>query len=54
MSSGVPARARKHANFPYYGSDIELQTTYMLDNLKKTFELRAHRSIRCQGAGIHD
>ena len=35
---GVPAHARKHASFPYYGSDIELQTTYVLDNLKKTFE----------------
>jgi len=36
--TGVPAGARKHASFPYYGSDIELQTAYVLDNLKKTFE----------------
>ena len=32
------AGARQHASFPYYGSDIELQTAYVLDNLKKTFE----------------
>ena len=36
--TGVPAVARKHENFPYYGSDIELQTAYILDNLKRTFE----------------
>jgi enamine deaminase RidA (YjgF/YER057c/UK114 family) len=36
--TGVPASARKHVNFPYYGSDIELQTAYVLENLKKTFE----------------
>jgi enamine deaminase RidA (YjgF/YER057c/UK114 family) len=34
----VPQQARKHAGFPYYGSDIELQTAYVLDNLKITFE----------------
>ena len=36
--SGVPAEARKHPNFPFYGSDIKLQTTYILNNLKQTFE----------------
>jgi reactive intermediate/imine deaminase len=36
--TGVPTHARKHANFPYYGSDIKLQTAYVLDNLKQTFE----------------
>jgi reactive intermediate/imine deaminase len=36
--SGVPTQARKHANFPYYGSDIKLQTAYVLENLKQTFE----------------
>jgi reactive intermediate/imine deaminase len=36
--TGVPAEARKHANFPYYGSDIKLQAAYILNNLKKTFE----------------
>jgi reactive intermediate/imine deaminase len=36
--TGVPAEARKHPNFPYYGSDIKLQTTYILNNLKQTFE----------------
>jgi enamine deaminase RidA (YjgF/YER057c/UK114 family) len=37
-ATGVPQQARKHASFPYYGSDIELQTAYVLDNLSKTFE----------------
>jgi len=36
--TGVPAQARRHESFPYYGSDIELQTAYVLDNLSKTFE----------------
>jgi reactive intermediate/imine deaminase len=36
--TGVPAVARKHQNFPYYGSDIKLQTAYILNNLKQTFE----------------
>jgi reactive intermediate/imine deaminase len=35
--TGVPAQARKHPNFPYYGSDIKLQTRYILDNFNKTF-----------------
>jgi len=38
FKDGVPAQARRHVSFPYYGSDIELQTAYILDNLKKTFE----------------
>jgi enamine deaminase RidA (YjgF/YER057c/UK114 family) len=37
-ATGVPPQARKQENFPYYGSDIELQTAYVLENLKKTFE----------------
>jgi reactive intermediate/imine deaminase len=36
--TGVPPQARKKEGFPFYGSDIELQTTYILENLKKTFE----------------
>jgi len=36
--TGVPAEARKRQGFPFYGSDIELQTQYILENLKKTFE----------------
>jgi reactive intermediate/imine deaminase len=36
--TGVPTHARKHPNFPFYGSDIKLQTAYILDNLRKTFE----------------
>jgi reactive intermediate/imine deaminase len=35
--TGVPAQARRHPSFPYYGSDIKLQTRYVLDNLKQTF-----------------
>ena len=35
--TGVPEPARRHANFPYYASDIKLQTRYVLDNLKRTF-----------------
>src|SRR5262249_27640090 len=36
--TGVPPEARKHENFPFYGSDIERQTGYILEKLKKTFE----------------
>jgi reactive intermediate/imine deaminase len=36
--TGVPPEARKHSNFPFYGSDIKLQTRYILENLKQTFE----------------
>jgi enamine deaminase RidA (YjgF/YER057c/UK114 family) len=36
--TGVPTEARRHPNFPYYGSDIKLQTAYILNNLKQTFE----------------
>jgi len=35
--TGVPEQARRHPNFPYYSSDIKLQTHYILDNLKQTF-----------------
>jgi enamine deaminase RidA (YjgF/YER057c/UK114 family) len=35
--TGVPAEARTHPNFPYYGSDIKLQTRYILENFKETF-----------------
>ena len=38
FNTGVPPEARKKDGFPFYGSDIELQTTYILENLKKTFE----------------
>jgi enamine deaminase RidA (YjgF/YER057c/UK114 family) len=37
FKTGVPPEARKRAGFPFYGSDIELQTAYILENLKKTF-----------------
>jgi reactive intermediate/imine deaminase len=35
--TGVPAEARKHPGFPYYGSNIKLQTHYILKNLERTF-----------------
>jgi len=38
FTTGIPAEARRHPSFPYYGSDIERQTEYVLGNLKKTFE----------------
>ena len=38
FKTGVPAEARKREGFPFYGSDIELQTEYVLKNLKRTFE----------------
>jgi reactive intermediate/imine deaminase len=38
FKTGVPAHARRHPSFPYYNSDIKLQTRYVLDNLKRTFE----------------
>lgn len=38
FKTGVPPEARKHPNFPYYGSDIKLQTRYVLENLKRTFK----------------
>ncbi len=38
FKTGVPPEARKKENFPFYGSDIELQTEFVLQNLKRTFE----------------
>jgi reactive intermediate/imine deaminase len=35
--TGVPSEARTNPNFPYHGSDIKLQTRYILENLRKTF-----------------
>jgi enamine deaminase RidA (YjgF/YER057c/UK114 family) len=36
FKTGVPKEARKDSNFPFYGSDIKLQTKYILENLKRT------------------
>ena len=38
FKTGVPPAARKRENFPFYSSDIELQTEFVLQNLKRTFE----------------
>src|SRR5439155_1201544 len=35
---GVAAAARQDPAFPYYGSDIQKQTRYVLDNLRSTFK----------------
>jgi reactive intermediate/imine deaminase len=37
FKTGVPLEARKNPAFPYYGSDIKLQTDYILKNLSRTF-----------------
>jgi enamine deaminase RidA (YjgF/YER057c/UK114 family) len=38
FSTGVAPEAKRHPNFPYYGSDIKLQTTFIMEGLKRTFE----------------
>src|SRR5438105_924478 len=35
--SGVPPEARQDPAFPYYGSDIQKQTRYVLENLRSVF-----------------
>ena len=35
--TGIPPEAKVNPNFPYYGSDIKLQTRYILENMTKTF-----------------
>ena len=35
--TGVAPEARVDPAFPYYGSDIQRQTRYILENLRKTF-----------------
>ena len=37
FKTGVPAEARTNPAFPYYGSDIKLQTHYILKSLQQTF-----------------
>ncbi len=34
FKTGVPKEAQRDPNFPYYASDIKLQTKYVLENLK--------------------
>ena len=36
--TGVPPEARQDAAFPYYGSTIQKQTRYILNNLKSVFD----------------
>src|SRR5581483_9380951 len=36
--TGVPPEARRHPAFPYYGSDIERQTRYVLDNIAGVYK----------------
>ena len=37
FKTGVPTEAKTNLAFPYYGSDIKLQTHYILKNLQRTF-----------------
>jgi enamine deaminase RidA (YjgF/YER057c/UK114 family) len=37
FKTGIPSEARTNPLFPYYGSDIKLQTEYILKNLQRTF-----------------
>ena len=37
FKTGVPPEAKTNPAFPYYGSDIKLQTNYILKNLQRTF-----------------
>src|SRR5256885_702903 len=36
--TGVPPEARQHPAFPYYGSDIQKQSRYILENLRSVFQ----------------
>jgi enamine deaminase RidA (YjgF/YER057c/UK114 family) len=36
--TGVPAEARQDPAFPYYGSDIQKQARYVLNNLRSVFK----------------
>ena len=36
--TGVPSQARQDPAFPYYGSDIQKQTRYILNNLRSVFQ----------------
>src|ERR1700754_4291117 len=38
FKTGGPKEARKDPNFPFYGSDIKLQSRYILKNIKNTLE----------------
>jgi enamine deaminase RidA (YjgF/YER057c/UK114 family) len=38
FSTGIAPEARRNNAFPYYGSDIKLQTTYIMEGLKQIFE----------------
>ena len=44
--TGVPPEARSDPAFPYYSSNVERQTSYVLDNLEAT--------LRAAGAGLAD
>ncbi len=44
--TGIPPEARNDPAFPFYGSDIQKQTRYVLENLQKTF--------RAAGAELED
>jgi enamine deaminase RidA (YjgF/YER057c/UK114 family) len=37
FKTGLAPEARRDPAFPYYGSDIKLQTRFIMENLKRTF-----------------
>ena len=55
FETGVPPEARRHEAFPYYGSDIKLQTEYVMKNLQAHLRGRRQRPRQDrQGAGLPD
>jgi len=46
FKTGIPSEAKIDPAFPFYGSDIKLQTRYVLENLKKTFAAAGSRLDR--------
>jgi reactive intermediate/imine deaminase len=38
FKTGIPVEAKTNPLFPFYGSDIKLQTEYILKNMQRTFE----------------
>src|SRR5688500_13215301 len=47
--TGVPPEARQDPAFPYYGSNIQKQTRYILENLRGVFQAAGCRSEERRG-----
>src|SRR5260221_4161996 len=48
--NGIAPEARRHPAFPYYGSDIKLQTEYIMQNLKRTFQAAGSSLVQIRKA----